>query len=128
MASRSREVILPLYSAETPPGVLCPALEPSALSTREMWTCWSVSRGGPQNDLRAGAPLLRGQAETAGAVQPGEEKAAGRPYCSLSVHEGASKRAGEGLFTRACSDRTRGNGFKLKEGGFKLDLRKKFLL
>jgi len=27
VASRSRAVILPLCSAETPPGVLCPALE-----------------------------------------------------------------------------------------------------
>jgi len=33
----------------------------------------------------------------------------------------ACKRAGEGLFTRAWSDRTRGNGFKLKEGRFRLD-------
>jgi len=30
MASRSREVILPLCSGESPPGVLRPALEPTA--------------------------------------------------------------------------------------------------
>jgi len=40
--------------------------------------------------------------------------------------KGAYKKAGEGLFTRACSDRTRANGFKLKEGRFRLDIRKKF--
>jgi len=40
--------------------------------------------------------------------------------------KGAYKKAGEGLFTRACSDRTRDNVFKLKEGRFRLDIRKKF--
>ena len=38
----------------------------------------------------------------------------------LSVPGGACRKDGEGLFTRGCSDRT------LKEGRFRLDIRKKF--
>jgi len=30
-------------------------------------------------------------------------------------------KAGEGVFTNTCSDRTRGDGFQLKEGTFTLD-------
>jgi len=40
--------------------------------------------------------------------------------------KGAYRKAGEGLFPRVCSDRTRGNGCKLKEGRFRLDIRKHF--
>ena len=39
--------------------------------------------------------------------------------------KGAYRKAGEGLFRRACSNRTKGNSFILEEGRFRLDIRKK---
>ncbi|KAK4819419.1 hypothetical protein QYF61_003690 [Mycteria americana] len=50
----------------------------------------------------------------------------GHLIAAFQYLKGAYKKAGEGLSIRACSDRTRGNGFKRKEGRFRLDTRKKF--
>ena len=77
---------------------LCPALlrsrpgspAPSSgtLSTGQIWSCWCGAKGSPSNDPRAGTCRLGGKAGKAGAVQPGEEKAPGRPQSSLPVPEG----------------------------------------
>jgi len=87
MASRAREGILPLCSALVRPP-RSPASSSGALSTGQTWTCWSRARGDHKDDPRAGAPLLQGQAKRVGGVQPGEEKAAGTPYSSLSILKG----------------------------------------
>jgi len=40
--------------------------------------------------------------------------------------KGAYRKDGENIFNRTCCDRTRSNGFKLREGRFRLDIGKKF--
>ena len=47
-------------------------------------------------------------------------------YASFQYLKGAYKQEGERLFTRVESDRTRGNGFTLRKGRFRLDIRRKF--
>ena len=63
-----------LYSSEASPGVLCPALEPSAQGRHG--PVGADPEEGHKNRQRAGTPLLWGKTERVGVIQPGEEKAA----------------------------------------------------
>ena len=61
-----------------------------------------------------------------GLFSPEKSRIWGDNIAAFQYLKGAYKKAGEGLFTRAFSDRARGNGFKLKDDRFTLDTRKKF--
>jgi len=75
-----------LCTGETSPGVLHPNVESSVQERHGPVGAHPVE--GHKHDPRDGTPPLQGQAERAGAVQPGEEKAAVRPESSLPVPEG----------------------------------------
>ena len=53
---------------------------------------------GHEDNQRAGAPPLQGQAERSEALQPGEEEAAGDFIAALQYLKGAYRKAGEGLY------------------------------
>ncbi|KAK4828114.1 hypothetical protein QYF61_023912 [Mycteria americana] len=123
VASRSREVILPLQST-----LMRPHLE------------YCIQISGPQH--RKDTDLLervqrRAMKITRGLEQPSCEECLrelrlfslekrrlqGHLITAFQYIKGAYKKDGERLFTRPCSDRTRDNCFKMKGGTFRSDMK-----
>ena len=82
---------------------------------------------GYKTDQRAGAPLLEERLREVGFLSLENRKLQGDLTVAFQNLKGVYKKDGDRLFSRVCSDSTRGSGFQLKEGQPRLDIRKTFV-
>jgi len=106
-----------LSSGETPPGVLRPALDTSAQERH------GAVGAGPEEATKMARGLehlcCEERLRDLGWFSLEKRSLWAHLIAAFQYLRGTYRKDGEGLVIRECSDRTRGNGFRLKEGRFK---------